>query len=102
MEMERLLNAPDIESPEGLRDRAMLELLYAAGLRVSELISLLLNDVNMTGGVILFLEKAAKSVLFQLETLLQIGSSNILEMQDQSLARKIPASRFLSADEEKD
>ena len=46
-EMERLLGQPDGNSPKELRDKAMLELLYATGIRVSELISLKLSDVNM-------------------------------------------------------
>ncbi len=46
-EMARLIEAPDSSTPQGLRDRAILELLYAAGLRVSEITALDLNDIDL-------------------------------------------------------
>jgi len=51
-QVEALLHAPDIEKPLGLRDKAMLETLYATGLRVSELVNLKLLDVSLTEGVL--------------------------------------------------
>ena len=51
-DVEMLLAAPDVERPVGLRDRAMLELLYACGLRVSELVGLKLFEVNLNEGVV--------------------------------------------------
>jgi len=59
-EVKRLLVAPDLEKPAGCRDAAMLELLYAAGLRVSELVTLKLQDVNLTAGYVRVFGKGAK------------------------------------------
>jgi len=51
-EIEALLVAPDLDHPLGLRDRAMLELMYACGLRVSELVALLASALNLRQGVL--------------------------------------------------
>lgn len=51
-EIDRLFAAPNIATEEGIRDRAMLELMYAAGLRVSELVSLKQTDVDLHAGVV--------------------------------------------------
>ncbi len=59
-EVNRLLAAPDITTPEGLRDKTMLEFLYATGLRVSELVSLRLRDVHFDPGYLLCQGKGRK------------------------------------------
>ena len=59
-EVELLLNAPNIEKPEGLRDKAMLETMYASGLRVSELLMLERGKVDLKHGVITIFGKGAK------------------------------------------
>jgi integrase/recombinase XerD len=62
-EVDRLLAQPDPATPAGLRDRAMLELLYATGLRVSELIHLKVFDINMEAGFLRTLGKGSKERL---------------------------------------
>ena len=59
-EVERLLQAPDTACPRGLRDRAMLELLYASGLRVGELVALRHAQVNRRAGVLRLSGKGGK------------------------------------------
>ena len=62
-EVVDLLNAPDINLPIGLRDRAMLELLYASGLRVSELVGVKVNEVSTQDGVVRVTGKGSKTRL---------------------------------------
>jgi integrase/recombinase XerD len=62
--IEQLLIQPDSNTKKGLRDRAMLELLYATGMKVSELIMLKLGDVNLTGRYITCGERRERSIPF--------------------------------------
>ena len=63
LDVEKLLNSPKVKEPLGLRDRSMLELLYACGLRISELITLDLLNVNLRQGVIKVIGKGSKERL---------------------------------------
>lgn len=62
-EVEALLDAPDEEDTLGLRDRAMLELLYACGLRVSELVGMTTDQASLTQGVVRLVGKGSKERL---------------------------------------
>jgi len=65
-DVEALLAAPDTQTPLGLRDRAMLELLYATGLRVSELVGLKTFQVSLESGVVRVMGKGSKERLVPL------------------------------------
>ncbi len=62
-DVEALLAAPDVENPLGLRDRTMLEVLYACGLRVSELVGLQMSQVNLRQNVVRIIGKGSKERL---------------------------------------
>lgn len=66
MDVELLLAAPDLSDPVGLRDRTMLEVLYACGLRVSELVSLTMPQINLRQNVIRVMGKGSKERLIPL------------------------------------
>jgi integrase/recombinase XerD len=59
-EVRRLLEAPDVSSTSGIRDRALLELLYGSGLRISELTGLDVDDVDLEGGSLRVMGKGGK------------------------------------------
>jgi integrase/recombinase XerD len=74
-EVDRLLAAPDRRTPRGARDAAMLETLYATGLRVSELVKLRLRDVNFDAGYLMAFGKGRK------ERLVPVGESALSAMR---------------------
>ena len=67
-EMSRLLEMPDTAAPLGRRDRAILELFYASGLRLSELVGLDLDDVNLSGRLVRVLGKGNKERMVPFNT----------------------------------
>jgi integrase/recombinase XerD len=67
-EVDALLAAPDVRTPAGVRDRAVLELFYATGLRVSELAKLTLNDLQLSAGYVVAMGKGQK------ERIVPVGS----------------------------
>lgn len=79
LEIQILMEAPDTSKPLGLRDRAILETLYASGLRVSELVGLKLNDVYFDEELIKVYGKGSKERIVPLGSQAQLSLSNYLQ-----------------------
>ncbi|WP_134698887.1 site-specific tyrosine recombinase XerD [Ammoniphilus sp. YIM 78166] len=92
-EVELLMNAPDLDDPSGLRDKAMLELLYASGAKVSEMLAVNLDEVNLSLGYVKCTNKTRERIIplgkYAIETLdnyLQKGRPAFMkDIQEQSL-----------------
>jgi integrase/recombinase XerD len=82
-EVDRLLDAPDLSKPRGLRDQAMLEVMYATGLRVSELVNLRVDSVDLENGFVRSMGKGSK------ERIVPLGESAASAVQEY-LARGRP------------
>lgn len=98
-EIEALLAAPDTATPIGLRDRAMLELMYAAGLRVSELVGLPATAVNLRQGALRVTGKGGRERLVPLGEEAQHWLQRYLAEARSALAgKRAPPALFLGAD----
>jgi integrase/recombinase XerD len=96
--VERLLDAPDVASPLGVRDRAMLETLYATGLRVSELVTLKTGQVSHDMGLVRVLGKGSKERLVPLgEEALHWVKRYVAEGRPQLLKGRLVDDLFVTA-----
>jgi integrase/recombinase XerD len=87
-EVERLLAAPDAQTSRGIRDRAMLELLYASGLRVSELVGLRVAGINLEAGWVRTLGKGSKERMVPMGSKAQQSLKEYLADSRPSLLKK--------------
>ena len=86
-EVEMLLNAPDTSQTLGIRNRAILELMYATGLRVSEVVNLKLEDLHLDVGIIQTMGKGRKERIVPIETRQSSGLTTTSTMPDPSFAK---------------
>lgn len=87
-EVEALLNTPKEDNEYGIRDKAMLELLYATGIRVSELVSLNLTDVNVSLGFVRCIGKGKKERVIPLGRIATTAMVNYLGNAREKLLKK--------------
>jgi integrase/recombinase XerD len=87
-EVELLLEQPNPETPLGIRDRAMLEVLYATGMRVSELMRLPMNQINLEGGFVVLFGKGSKERMVPLGSEAMKWVTLYLETVRQKLAKE--------------
>jgi len=90
-QVEDLINAPDLNDPLGLRDKAMLEILYATGLRVSELVGLEFSQVSIDPGVVRVIGKGGKERLVPLgEEAIECLQAYINRARGDLMAQRLP------------
>jgi integrase/recombinase XerD len=96
-DVELLLNAPDVDTPLGMRDRTMFEVLYATGLRVSELVSLSVAQVSLDMGVVRVMGKGSKERLVPLgEEALDWLQKYLKEMRPVLLSSRLSDAMFVT------
>jgi integrase/recombinase XerD len=95
-EVERLLAQPDSTKPQGQRDRAMLEVLYSSGLRVSELVGLKCVDLNLREGFLLCRGKGGKERIVPLGRAAVDAVERYLDKARPALAKRNTESLFLT------
>jgi integrase/recombinase XerD len=97
-DVELLLQAPDVDTPLGMRDRTMLEVLYASGLRVSELVGLTVAQVSLDMGVVRVMGKGSKERLVPLgEEALDWIRCYLAEARAALLNNKVSNAMFVTA-----
>ena len=97
-DVDRLIAAPDVSTPRGLRDRALIELLYATGLRVSELVNLRPQDLHLDGGYLTTMGKGRKQRIVPLgEEAAQWVTRYLKEARPTLLGRRSSTRVFVNA-----
>lgn len=94
-EVDTLLNAPDLTTPLGLRDKAMMELMYATGMRVSELINLKINDLHLSLGFVRCIGKGSKERIIPIGKMATVAMNEYLEKSRPKLLNKKTKTDFL-------
>ena len=96
-EVEDLLNAPDLQTAAGMRDRAMLELMYACGLRVSELVSLEMRALRMDAGCVQITGKGGRERIVPFNETAAAVLDNYIKKSRPHFLRRPTDSLFLGA-----
>ena len=96
-DVEALLNAPNIKNPQGLRDRAILEVMYATGMRVSEVVNLNLQDLNNEAGFVRCIGKGQKERIIPVgKRAIHFADSYVRQIRPKILKGKTSSALFVS------